>query len=920
MKITKIEIFGYGKWVDKTVHLGPELNVITGPNGSGKSTLMSFVLSILFGFPNLRRKGQRDYDINPDNHFGGRLFLKDTIYGDVVIERTRKNGKQLLYMTQADDKDKVPVSDFSDLLNGLSKQDYLNYFGFTEEDLMAFVWENEEDFSKSLMSLGVSGRKVLNEITPGLEQEAEQIFKGNGQRPILNQQLQALEASQSAIDRASQDQNNYFSLLNALDQDKARLTDLRAQQEQVKAKELQLELAKQQESSLREYQDLEAELAGFNFVDYDENLTKEWYQINNRLEELEADQASLQASDSEQVQSNAGPAVNTSASQQGMGWMDNHQADSDVMYAQAKAYRNHLQKNEDINEEVIKKRYEQNRLLHIMGAEEIGELPEELSDSERQQWQKQYKAIQNRRSLLGSQGQASISAQNELADLDAEEKDLRKEYQELRQQGSPGRSWVFIFGLVLGLVGLVLMLAYFLLDGAFFIASGIMALVLAVIFIGVGAWLTQSDKKAYRDDIKAYELDFIDIQQERDAIQHRQNDNHVEKEHLDDELDQFLEELENLMVERGGQDYIESLAWIEEDYVTQIKSLDQDIRDLELVLDADSFSSDQSHLWADYQETIGQSQSSDSSLYQQFENDYLAWREARSTRDYQDFANQERQNRSQHLANAIGELKQERQAILDQFSAKDAADLQAKLDQQMTMADKQQRFDILAHHLDLSLLPFLNQDQALNQQIDQAQASIASNQTEIQELLDRISQSQADLNHISSNDDLTRLVAEDDQTRSQARQAAVEWAARKIAVDIFEQATLGEGGDANKLVMGNAVRYVNDLTDGRFTKLTYREEGIHIYSEATGWLPVDQLSHGEKALLFIAMRFAFLNAQLGQVELPIFIDEAFAHLDDQHKENVYRFLADRSLDNQIILLSTDELFSGQLPHTNYQEI
>ena len=71
-------------------------------------------------------------------------------------------------------------------------------------------------------------------------------------------------------------------------------------------------------------------------------------------------------------------------------------------------------------------------------------------------------------------------------------------------------------------------------------------------------------------------------------------------------------------------------------------------------------------------------------------------------------------------------------------------------------------------------------------------------------------------------------------------------------------------------------------------------------------MSVNQLSRGEKALLFVAMRFAFIDAQLGNIELPIIIDEAFSHLDRKYRANIYRFLQKFASSHQIIFFTVDD--------------
>ncbi|MDN6731077.1 MAG: AAA family ATPase, partial [Atopostipes suicloacalis] len=51
MKIKKLVIYGYGKWIDQTFDLNEDIQIFLGENEAGKSTLMSFIHSIFFGFP-----------------------------------------------------------------------------------------------------------------------------------------------------------------------------------------------------------------------------------------------------------------------------------------------------------------------------------------------------------------------------------------------------------------------------------------------------------------------------------------------------------------------------------------------------------------------------------------------------------------------------------------------------------------------------------------------------------------------------------------------------------------------------------------------------------------------------------------------------------------------------------------------------
>ncbi|MDI3409747.1 AAA family ATPase [Bacillus sonorensis] len=66
MNIHTLHIYGYGKFTNQTFRLSSSnLHLIYGLNESGKTTLMSFIESMLFGFPKTKR-----YEPKADGIYG----------------------------------------------------------------------------------------------------------------------------------------------------------------------------------------------------------------------------------------------------------------------------------------------------------------------------------------------------------------------------------------------------------------------------------------------------------------------------------------------------------------------------------------------------------------------------------------------------------------------------------------------------------------------------------------------------------------------------------------------------------------------------------------------------------------------------------------------------------------------------------
>ncbi len=899
MQIQRFEIFGYGKWVDQSFQLTPNLNVFSGLNGSGKTTLMSFLLSIMFGFPNTRRKNARNYDTNENVKYGGRLHLINTKFGKVMIERTKTNGKQTLSYT-INDGEKQVTNDISFLWNDLSKTDYLAYFGFSEDDLMDFVWDDEEDFAKSLMSIGMSGRQVLTDITPSMAKQAEEIYKPNGKNPSLNQKLQEIEVAEQRLVKAQEKEAAYFELRQNYEQESNRLNRLKINLKDATNSEIQLELANQQSTSMNEYLQLHEELSNYDFVDFEPELANTWLQENQQISQIESQLAEL--SDGTEDEEISDPEGNTL----GMEWIVNNPAVSEQMVVEARAFRDRMRQNEEFSQKLIERRYEKQRLMELLGAEEMADLPDELTGEERSYWQQRYKALENKR-VFYNHGQNDMSQLDEkAASLENEYAQLSDERDQLETKGNQKQNWIRNFGAVLTLLGIILLIAYFVSSATFLFGTGMVATIAGIIILVIGLMMQNAADKQFENKLEAYELDLQDIQAELNEVNRDKVVHEEQLVNLNSESNSIVEELDQLLSEKGGSSNISSEVWLEDAYVDEIFNLDNKIQQLEMTLGVSNFGKAHEKQWDDYAAQIGQTELSEDIYFQQFEDDYLALRRQQADQDFASYEEQNRLNRRQQLKAELSAIVADQDRILDQYNFKSGDDLLAAIDQQNQMRQKQNRHDILANHLDLNLATYLQQDSPVSQQLTDLRESIQEMETEINQLTRSTSDKRSQIQEIASDGMAPDLLQTYQAELDEAYELAVEWAANKLAIATFEKATVGESTDVKERVLTNASRFLLDLSDGKYTHLLFTEEGMNVRLANEDELSVNQLSRGEKALLFVAMRFAFMDAQLGNIELPIIIDEAFSHLDRKYRTNIYRFLQKFAESHQIIFFTVDD--------------
>lgn len=920
MKINKIEIFSYGKWIEQSFFLEDGFNAFIGRNGSGKSTLKSFILSVMFGFPDMRRKGQRQYDTNAHVTFGGRLYLSETIYGDVMLERTRQGSTQQCAW-QIGSEPKEEVRDFAPLFSGLTKQEYLNYFGFDEGDLLDVTWSDEEAYTKTLLSTGASGQHVLGEIAPELEAQADEIYRPQGQRPPLNQALAALDEEQNRLKRAKGHEEVYYDLAKDKERLEERLEEWRKEEKNLRNQEIRLQVANQNTDIVEKKQQLGFELARYNFRNLPANFKDQWQALTREIEHLEEELGPDVEAEGDFLVIGSGeessPTEEPKRSQADH-WLYDHSGETGGMLKEAKAYRDKLNQDENLQTYLAEKRYDMKRLLKALGAEKISELPRDLSDEEREHWQQKKAELDNRRVFYEN-------TKSDLEKLLADNQDLQDEHQDVESKfhdfkatvSERTSSWLRTFGVTLFIIGLLLLGVYYVLvHRAFLMGSGFASLGLGLVFAVIGFAQSAYSKRVVKEEMQAYSLDLRDIESEQAEISRRIDLQNEQLEKLQQESAQFMKDLENLVQERGGSPYIEPLVWLEEDYAAYIRALEADI---EQALQQTGLAGEQltyANAWKAYQEAAGLKGAGLTEVMAQFEDDYYRIRDAGTAWQYEERERERQAEATERLRTHYQALKEKQDALLEKYQFASPAEVAPALAQEEEMLAKKAEFDQLAENINPDVEALHDRDVSVDEQLEQVHAELHDLEGAIESLVAELADLDAQLTRIRQSG----LVQEEEQAF--AEQAAkvydlgVDWLAHQLAAKALEGATYSEDSDILGRVLEQANDLLTQLSAGRLGELRFEEGKLYVQVEGEKDFTVRQLSRGERVLLYLAMRFAFLEAQMQRNKLPIIIDEAFAHLDAETRRLVYHFLTKMAQDQQIILLTVDEAGFRDLDEVN----
>ncbi len=190
MIIKEIHIYGFGKLQDIQIDgLSNKIQLFLGENEAGKSTIMAFIQAILFGFP-LKNQTELRYEPKRGMQYGGSLLLDTSEFGEVKIERVagKAAGEVTVFYN-----DGSTSTDIQPILKGMEKSLYKGVFSFNIMDIQNIALTDVDQLGSYLFSSGFIGSDHIHKIMQTLEKDSEALFKRNGRKPIINEQLVVLK-------------------------------------------------------------------------------------------------------------------------------------------------------------------------------------------------------------------------------------------------------------------------------------------------------------------------------------------------------------------------------------------------------------------------------------------------------------------------------------------------------------------------------------------------------------------------------------------------------------------------------------------------------------------------------------------------------------------------------------------------------
>ncbi|MEG0258789.1 MAG: AAA family ATPase [Lysinibacillus sp.] len=195
--IKKIQIYGFGKHENLTIHLQDSVTIFYGANEAGKTTIQQFILQILFGFPTKQQVLQK-YEPKTSTKFGGQLTIEHPKYGTCIIERVKGKaaGDVTVYLADG-------TTGHDDLLAkivyGYSRTAFEAIFAFSIHELQGIEKMSEEELTHLLLASGTTGVNQLTALEKRLDKDAGELFKKSGKIPAINMKIEQLKTLEKTI-------------------------------------------------------------------------------------------------------------------------------------------------------------------------------------------------------------------------------------------------------------------------------------------------------------------------------------------------------------------------------------------------------------------------------------------------------------------------------------------------------------------------------------------------------------------------------------------------------------------------------------------------------------------------------------------------------------------------------------------------
>lgn len=951
VKIKSIEIYGYGRFIQRKIDFNDQFTEIYGENETGKSTIQAFIHSILFGFPT-KKENEPRLEPRLGNQYGGKLTLIQDDGSLVEVERIKGSaaGDVKVYLPNGVIKDETWLKKE---LNYISKRTYQGIFSFDVLGLQDIHKRlDETQLQNYLLQAGALGSTEFTSMRELLNEKKETLYKKNGRHPVINQQIEQLKDLESQIRNEEAKLTTYKRLTDDKDKAERRLNHLKQNLSQLS----KMHESKQKELALheqtQEWKTLEGNLniAPIHFpeqgIDRYETAKSQTHNLKKDLG-LRQEKLAMLKSENERIN-------------------EPHQMDIDA-FKHLQQQENEVKQKEfelkNIKKEINDKEREKSGLQFNIGWDTVHHdvdsseaMKSHVSDQIKTK-QEQAAAIQQIERSIEDNKIEKDSNEDELNALEADivpeetfekKKQYNKRVFELREKNNlfqkmkesfdieqreneKKQNMLRISMIILAIVSIGLAVFSFMSTTILF---GVIFSILAIVFI-VGTFFVKSKEVGHSE---TFSNEIEDLQHQVD---------HLEKNYdLDFDLDdqyRIREQLQNAIknketLERKTDYLAKNLKYAQQ----QHQKADQHIQDVKSELHLSDKMSDE--LLVDGIATMHKIKGHDKHVeelsqhaneleralksfyehaYEVTKNQFTYFNESSLFHDVQQWLKTEIDNLDKRQRNneQIALLENEISQLIDRLTennnvisklfefvqVSDEESYYRHYDKYQTYHKQLNRFSDLSNYLenqsyDYELSSKLsekttaqleNENAVLSKQVDEYNDQYLTLQSEVSDL-------KAQITDMETDKTLAHLRHRFHTLKNKVNDEAKEWASLSYLQNLVDGHIRQIKDQRLPYVIDEATHIFSHLTNNQYVQVTYANEVLMVkHLNGQMYEPVE-LSQSTKEILYIALRLSLIKTLKPYYPFPIIVDDAFVHFDKHRKELMMNYLRSMPNDYQIL--------------------
>lgn len=254
-------------------------------------------------------------------------------------------------------------------------------------------------------------------------------------------------------------------------------------------------------------------------------------------------------------------------------------------------------------------------------------------------------------------------------------------------------------------------------------------------------------------------------------------------------------------------------------------------------------------------------------------------------------------------------------SVLAEAGASDERDCRARIETSRRRADLRKRVRDAEHRLHTRLGVGTQSDAVRDELVcgdrqgwearkQECKATLARLQPEHEEALRRHQTAVEMLSALERECDVVTLAIDREGVIAEIREALWDWRRLAIAQSLVQATLRGYELERQPAVLTRAGVSFSRITEGRYTRLVTREDGIDLIAADGSRLAAMSLSRGTAEQLYLCLRLA-LAAEFGRlaVPLPLVMDDVLVNFDPERARLAAQVLLDATVDHQILLFT-----------------